>query len=265
MHRRKQVCQPDTYSATGPPTSNERKASSIVAQDFLQMKRIQPESKATYRLSGIIKSDFKDYYGCIIDLSIFLKSDTTDLDVWKTRAFCRSLIKDYVGSTEDYRQAIELRPNDMNSYAQICRNNLLRTDTVAAMKNLIEMDAHWPNTPDIQFSIAELLVQTRKYDSASMILTRLLKTISVTLIPGLKSNALFLNAQVLVAQSSYNKALNQVSEAIELDQNNLNKIFYRARLSLKMGKVKDAQKDLRDLRAQQFAPATEYYKKYLEN
>ncbi|HWA33764.1 MAG TPA: hypothetical protein VG737_06525, partial [Cyclobacteriaceae bacterium] len=62
-------------------------------EDLNQMRRINPSSPATFRLSGMIKSNLKDYYGCIIDMAAFVKTDTTDFESWQVKAFCHMQVK----------------------------------------------------------------------------------------------------------------------------------------------------------------------------
>lgn len=79
-------------------------------REFNEMKRINPEATVTYHMSGMLKSQFKDYFGCIIDLARVLKEDTTDAEAWYARSLCGSEVKDHNGALEDVQHALRLDP-----------------------------------------------------------------------------------------------------------------------------------------------------------
>ena len=81
--------------------------------------------------------------------------------------------------------------------------------------------------------------------------------------PAYKSNALFLHGQALICQDYVEKGMDKIDEAIALDSRNGYKIFYRARIRLRIGQTKDAIKDLKKLQDLGYAPAKDYFTKYL--
>lgn len=227
-------------------------------QEMKEMQRLEPDAPSTQRLVGFIKTELKDYYGCIIDLSKVIQQDSSDLQVFRTRAFCFSKVKDYKNSNSDYQAVINVNPHDFNSYVAIARNQFEQKDTLAALMTFKKVWKVFPTDRDIPLTVADLMVRTGNYDSAALIVDGLLRSIPKSNTSRYKSDLLFVYAKALTRKGYYDAAITKLDEAIEIIPDG-EMLFMRYRLATKVGNTKLAKKDLNELRKMNFGPAKPFF------
>ena len=234
------------------------------------MKRIEPESESTFRVSGMIKASLKDYYGCIIDMARFVKSDSLDVNSWVIKAHCHASIGDYENSLKDLNKCIPLDSMNKERYMIIYEQNLIIKDSLKALNVLRKMAYKWPNEHDLNLGLADLLLKLHDYDSAELMLKKVFDGLyknpanpkfSITYAID-RSNSLFVSSQLAMKKGHYEESLSSINKSMMLLPGD-EKLYFRMKLHLKFGKTNAAMRDLKRLQGQNYKPAETYYKQYL--
>ncbi len=248
-------------------------------EDLNQMRRINPSSPATLRLSGMIKSNLKDYYGCIIDMAAYVKNDTSDLESWQVKAYCHMQVKDYKNAIADYTRCIELRPKSRDLYSMVYLNQLAIRDSVGSIRTLRTMERNWPNDRQVVLEFAGFQLRKKSYDSALSIVSRAFDTFGNLTVPHLGDmtgkNASAMISQKITALTIYRdsyaganklkEALGCANELMKLDPSNSERRFEKTKLLIRMNRTKEAKNELALLRAANYAAAEVLCKRYLDN
>lgn len=233
--------------------------------EFNQMKRINPESLVTYRISGLIKLQFKDYLGCIIDLTRVLKEDTTDAQAWNARGLCRSNIKDFTGARQDLKNSIRLSPKNRSYAFSLVYMELGAGDTIASRNELQKITDAYPKDCELLLIRSDFDLGLGVYGDALYTAELVLKNLEtglctysfITRIHALRNKGLALKYAL-----QHEKALESLSEAIRYSPES-DLLHERAILLIDMDRVRDARSDLKKLRERGYAPAQPYIEKYL--
>jgi len=238
-------------------------------KEFNEMKRINKEAIVTYRIGGLLKSQFRDYFGCIIDLTRVLKEDSTDVEAWSARALCRSQIKDHKGALEDIRKALQLEPEKKMHQWTLVHLQLEASDTLSAIETLNSVKNKFPGDCDIFVVLAELYYKTSSFEDAMFNANLVLKNLEerncdqqVMLGGKQRAHALHISALVSKQHGQYDLALDKLNESLGIILD-LDRLFDRCRLLLELNRMTEALRDLHTLRHNDYKPAASYYEKYL--
>jgi len=238
-------------------------------KEFNEMKRIDPNANVTYRISGMLKSQFHDYYGCIIDLTRVLKEDTSDLDAWHQRAFCRSQVNDTKGALEDIQNAIRVEPGNKKYQIMLVNLNLAVGDTLAAMDALKKIIAAHPRDCELRLSLSDLQLGTGAYEEAMFSASLVLKNIEegtcdlgTIFVYVYKSHALLNVGLTQKHHRQFEKALASFTASLQYQQDS-EILYQRFLVLLDLNRVDEAKTDLRKLRDRSYGPAIPYVEKYL--
>jgi tetratricopeptide (TPR) repeat protein len=125
--------------------------------DFTEMIRLQPYSKAGYKLRGIGYALHEKFADAIKDLTVFIESDSTDENAFSTRAFCYEKNKQWKLAAFDsemvlqhkkedlklknnivgfYEQAIALDPEDLEAKFRYSKFLLSQYQSKVALKQM---------------------------------------------------------------------------------------------------------------------------------
>jgi len=215
-------------------------------QDFDDMLRLQPQSPAVFRLRGLSRSNEGDYKGAIEDLTKFMKTDSTDYEVIRTRSVCWTMVKNDKAANEDLRMLLKLG-KDTRLYQTIAENYILLKDTSNAIEIWKEYARLNPGLFIPFMELARIYVHQKKWDSARIEIDKLLHMV----IPYPKRYA----AEILYWQglidfdgALYEDAIVKFTKALKNDNNNLDAKYFRAKAYEKLGQLKKALSDLKDLK-----------------
>jgi len=232
--------------------------------DLNEMRRLQPGSYVTNRLSGFLKHNYADYNGSIKELDIYLKQDSADVEALKVRADSKSKLKDFLGAASDFKRAVALTYQEKELERLVITNTLLAGDTINAIKLLIEFNKTNPMLgSEIQLTV--LYIQTRDFKMAEARISKLDKEFGNTgLAPYPNTNmsyVYYLKSRLHLKQGHNTDALKQINKCLKLSD--LNEfLFQRAMVFLQMNQIENARKDLDALKKKGFKEAEQAYSEY---
>lgn len=239
-------------------------------KEFNEMKRINPDALITYRISGLLKSRFKDYYGCIIDLTRVLKEDTTDAEAWQGRALCRLQVNDHKGAIADIDRAVVLDADNKTYCWSQVHIQLTAGDSLAAVATLKRGWDKNPTDCEMLLAYSDLLLSTGSYEQAQFNTNLLLKNLEErkcaeqwALGNRLRASALFISALVSKHHQKPDQALSRMNESLALFMD-YDRLFERFLLLLGMNRTDEALRDLKTLKSANYERAGSYYSEYLK-
>jgi tetratricopeptide (TPR) repeat protein len=225
-------------------------------KDFAEMERIEPTMNVTYKLRGTIRIQFKDYYGCILDMTRYLKSDTTEGQVFFTRAFCLEQVKDLKGALNDYRKSITFKPGNVVLYEKAVLLSLATGDTLAALQEIDRAEKRAYPSAYLLCSKARILIQQSKLDSAQDLLTAIQQKFHY--IPSLELLAELdlLQGMIELKKKNYKEAVRKFNSCRKRIPDNKESLFFRGLAYLGMGDKPSAINDFRFLKNSGYEKAT---------
>lgn len=85
--------------------------------DFDQMTKLEPGLLVGYRMRGITSALMDDCTAAIDDMTFIIKTDSTDQEIFKTRAFCFEKKMEWLKSGKDFERAFFLGKADLALYS----------------------------------------------------------------------------------------------------------------------------------------------------
>lgn len=216
-------------------------------EDFNHMFRLQPKSPTTYRIRGFAKSLQQDYRGAIDDLNNFMKTDSTDFEVIRTRSACLLLLGEQAASNEDLRRLLDF-PQGSYLYEEVATNYLILKDTANAIKVWHKYADARPFSPAPHMALAKIYIKQENWDSLRTEIARLLPLINSNYQAKEYSEIIFWDGLIDFEQSSYESAITKFSKSLKSDANNLSAKYFRAKAYDKVGETKKALAELRELK-----------------
>jgi tetratricopeptide (TPR) repeat protein len=234
--------------------------------DFMHMERLQPESIITYRLRGLLKHSQKDFYGAIVDLTKYLKTDSTNTEILKIRAQAEVEVHSYKLARSDYEKLIVLEPNDNFHYEQLYHIHLLLEDTVRAFEELEKYNQKFAIQSFAHLRKMELYIAQKKWDQALTAFEGYKKIPFYESVMG--SYPCYLVGLILSRQNRDEEALAMLSRSIEKgiqrDSLVLDALYERGKIYLKIGKTKKGINDFKELKAQGYEGNEEFINSVLK-
>jgi tetratricopeptide (TPR) repeat protein len=228
--------------------------------DYVDMLRLQPESKIVYKFRGLSKVGFGDLVGAVIDLSTYLKSDSTDVDVLINRAHCQEQLGALKLAAKDYREAVRYDSLNGALYEKAVTTFLAVNDTAAALQTLKSCIDMIPEDMGAKIWYAELAILRKNWPEVERILTTAMNAFH----PDFYNKKLF--AQVLhlrgltcYSRKDYEMALNYLTRSIKEDPGLLEARYNLARTYIALGNKKAAAKELKVLKGGAFKDSKELY------
>lgn len=102
-------------------------------QDLQDMFRLEPDSHVGHRLSGLVKGHQKDYAGALEHLNKFLAIDTTDLEMYRTRAVCYTMLQKRDEAHRDLVIVLKKEPESWPVRDEVSGYYLILKDTAQAL------------------------------------------------------------------------------------------------------------------------------------
>jgi tetratricopeptide (TPR) repeat protein len=227
-------------------------------EDFDHMFRLHPKSPATYRIRGLGRSLQHDYRGAIDDLNMFMKTDSTDYEVIRTRSVCLSLIGDKARSNDDLRRLLNFHRGS-ELYEEIATNYLSLKDTAKAIETWREYAYVRPSSSIPHMALAKIYIKQKNWDSLKVEIERLLPLISNNYHAKEYSEVVFWDGLIDFEQSSYEVAILKFSKSLKSDGSNLNAKYFRAKAYEKIGEVKKALSEFKELKKSGYSDSATLY------
>ena len=230
--------------------------------DLKEMRRLQPNSIVTYRLSGFLKYNYGDYSGSIKEMDFYLKKDSTDVEALKVRADSKSKIKDFLGAASDFKRVVALSEDkDKKDLENLVITNTLQAgDTAHAITLLIEFNKTYQLLVS-EVQLTELYIETKDFKKAERKISLLEKVLKSSYHHDNMSFVYYLRSMLKLKRGLYADALEQINKCLKLSD--LNEfLFHRALIFFKMNQIEEGRKDLITLKKRDFKEAEVFYSRY---
>jgi tetratricopeptide (TPR) repeat protein len=229
--------------------------------DLKEMRRLQPGSTLTYRLSGFLNYHYGDYRGAVKEMDLFLKADSTDVEALKVRADSKSKLKDYSGSVSDFKRVIALSEDNADIEYLVITNTLQAGDTVRAIDMLKEFNGKY-HTLNSEVRLTEVYIEKKDFKKAEANISLLEKLLKNSYSDRDKiSYVHYLRSKLKFKRGLNTDALGQINKSLELSQAE-EFLFLRARIFFAMSQIEDGRKDLETLKKKGYKEAEIFYAKY---
>lgn len=198
--------------------------------------KLEPKNLDAYFQRGLAKNDAGDYYGAIVDYSKIIV-EQPDADTYYNRGNSRYSIKDFAGAKEDYAKAYILDENFIDAlYSLACvRYDLEEYErAITDFTKVIKVVAS--SQPKIYTLRASAFKALEKYTEAA-------KDYSTAILIEPSSDHYYNRGVFLMDINYYEKANEDLTNALRLNRNNAYAYFYRGASSLLLGKFMDAVSD----------------------
>jgi tetratricopeptide (TPR) repeat protein len=227
-------------------------------KDFGEMERIEPSLKITYRLRGVCRLRFNDYYGTILDMTRYLQRDTTDYEIYSTRAFALTNVRDFPGANKDLKKAIALQPDNYNLNVSLIENYLDLRDTTNALVAIDSCLARNGVRIDIVVAKIRILIGLSRLEEARKLIVAHMPSKENWLYSAeVASIFLCLDGLSSLEQRDFRLALKKFNTALKTNKSNHEALYHRAKTALMLGERKDALHDLEKLSRLGYADSSE--------
>lgn len=227
-------------------------------EDFNHMFRLQPKSPVTSRIRGLARSHQNNYRGAIEDLNNFMKTDSSDYEVIRTRSLCLSRVGDKEGSNEDLRRLLDLHGGSA-LYEEVASNYLSLKDTVKAIEIWHKYSDLRPYSSIPHMALAKIYITQKNWDSLRVEIERLLPLINNNYHAKEYSEVIFWDGLIDFEQSSYEVAITKFSKSLKSDANNLSAKYFRAKAYEKIGEMKKALAEFKELKKSGYSDSASLY------
>lgn len=223
--------------------------------DFMAMEKLQPESIITYKLRGQLKASLNDHYGCIIDLTRYLKSDSFNVEIIKLRANASYHVGNYKTYKEDYVTLLTLDTFKIEHHQGLYIANILLQDTVGAIEVLNHCAKVFPSDAFPILQQMEIYLWKKEFSKALYSYTLYTEKVPFK---GARerSEALYLKGLAHLGRKELQLASESFNQSIEEGKAggfvNLDSHYERGKLSLKAGKKKQTKSDFKVLKANNY-------------
>jgi tetratricopeptide (TPR) repeat protein len=213
---------------------------------FEEMARLEPGLTVTYRLRSMVRIQFKDFYGCILDLTKSLKIDSTDHEIYIYRAYCKEEVDDLEGANGDYRKALDVNPEMYALYQNVVDSDLLLNDTTHALETIARCEDELGLQQDLRSLRVRLWILQKKFTEARDEIRKSKENeYMLTVNSGSHSLFFYLDAWIDYLQNDHDNALKKLNEAIRRNGENLEAIYLRSKTFIARGEKMKAVRDLK--------------------
>jgi tetratricopeptide (TPR) repeat protein len=241
--------------------------------DIEEMFRLQPNNLSAYRLRGLMESNQGKYKEAISDLTLFLNSDSTDVEALKTRAICLVMTQRSQAAINDYSRI--LRVDQSQQLREGLINDLLAArDTLNGLFLLKEYYLKY-GTINSLIEITKILVAQKKYEEVSAEIKeakekiRSLEKNNGPIIRydyrGFKSDLLLLEGSVAYQQEKYEDAISHLTASLKENPINLESRYLRAKCFIKVANNEKAIEDFSALKERNYKDSASLYSQLTTN
>ncbi|MEC3907130.1 tetratricopeptide repeat protein [Tamlana sp. 2201CG12-4] len=200
-----------------------------------QVISIEPKNLDAHFQRGIAKNDLGDYRGAIVDYSKIIVQDP-DADTYYNRGNSRYSIKDYTGAKEDYAKAFMLDENFIDALYSLACVKFDLGEFENAITDFDQVIKMAPNQPKTYLLRASAYKALEKY-------TKALEDYTKAIIVDPNSNTFYNRGAFYMDINYFQKANDDLTTALKLNQNNSYAYFYRGASYLLLGKFTEAISD----------------------
>lgn len=197
--------------------------------------KLEPKNLDAYFQRGLAKNDSGDYHGAIVDYSKIIV-EQPDADTYYNRGNSRYSIKDLKGAKEDYAKAYILDKNFIDAlYSLACVRYDLE-EYERAISDFSKVMKLAPAKSKLYTLRASSYKALEKYTEAA-------KDYSTAILILPNANNYYNRGVFLMDIKYYEKANEDLTKALRLNQNNAFAYFYKGASNLLLGKFTNAISD----------------------
>ena len=197
--------------------------------------KLEPKNLDAYFQRGLAKNDSGDYHGAIVDYSKIIV-EQPDADTYYNRGNSRYSIKDLKGAKEDYAKAYILDKNIIDAlYSLACVRYDLE-EYERAISDFSKVMKLAPAKSKLYTLRASSYKALEKYTEAA-------KDYSTAILILPNANNYYNRGVFLMDIKYYEKANEDLTKALRLNQNNAFAYFYKGASNLLLGKFTNAISD----------------------
>jgi Tfp pilus assembly protein PilF len=202
---------------------------------YTKVIELEPNNLDAYFHRALAKNDLGDYSGAIVDYSKIIVLEP-DADTYYNRGNSRYSLKDYEGAQEDYQNAYKLDSNFLDAlYSLGCVKYDIGDFGGSVLDFTILINAI-SNESKFYFHRASAFVALEKYILA-------LNDYSLAILADPSADTYYNRGVFYMGINYYQKAFDDFTISLKLNENNSYAYFYRGASSLFLGKYMDAITD----------------------
>lgn len=196
-----------------------------------------------YKLRGVARFKLEDLDGAVDDFTKYLSIDSTDNDALASRASAYAKLNEHELALEDLLRVDGFIPHKYSDYSKSINSLLISGDTSKALNYLDKYTLKNSSTDAIIFKI-NLLIELESWDRATIEIENGLNEINPAgYISDQYSFLLYAKGVISVHKKNNKQAERLLTQALEIDRNNLRAYIARGQLYLSQGKKEYAKKD----------------------
>lgn len=230
-----------------------------VNEDLQQMFRLEPNSLVAHRLSGLAKGHQQDYSGALNHLNKFLEKDTSDFEMYKTRAVCYTMLNKRDEAHNDLVILLKKEPSDWPLRDEVSGYYLMLKDTIQALTVLKEYADLKPDIYLARKKMAAIYVEQGDFIRAESLIEVLKKQIDENYQPWEFSDLYMWEGIIASNRKDYKKAIDRFSLAIKRDRENRLARYHRGKTYQQNGQLKKALEDFEYLASVDFQDSKAIY------
>lgn len=228
--------------------------------ELREMFRLQPNSPSGYRLRGMIRFSQNSYGPAIGDFNEYLKKDSFDIEIIRTRAKCYASVGLVNETIRDVEWVTKRMPT-WDVYEESVTNYLVVKDTsraIGLLERFLEPD---PVYFAPHFKVIELYILTKNWDQAEIRIEKIAPAVTV--------RYYFINEQsqishwqgmiTLYRDKDPKVAIVKFNAALKLNPKNLEAKYHRARAYLLSGQQKKSLEAYQELKNLGYRDADQIY------
>lgn len=228
-------------------------------QDLQDMFRLEPDSHIGHRLSGIVKGHQRDYAGALKHLDKFLAIDTTDFEIYRTRAVCYTMLQKRDEAHRDLLVLLKKEPLSWPLRDEISGYYLMLKDTAQALTVLKEYADLRPAIYLPKKKMAAIYVEQRDFAHAESLIAEVKKMIDEHYQPWEYSEIYMWEGVIASNRKDFKKAIDKFSLAVKRDRENRLARYHRAKTYQQTGQIKKSLEDFEYLAAVDFQDSKAIY------
>ena len=205
---------------------------------YSQVIALDSKNLDAYFFRALAKNDLGDYHGAIVDYSKIILLDP-DADTYFNRGNSRYSIKDYEGAKEDYRKAFELDKSLTDALYSLGCVNLDLGEFIEAIKDFNTLITLNPLNPKLYYQRAQAYQGLQNHLKALEDYSR-----AITVDPS--ADTYYNRGVFLLNINYYQRANDDFTSSLKLNNNNSYAYFYRGATHLFLGEFIKAISDFED-------------------
>jgi tetratricopeptide (TPR) repeat protein len=194
-------------------------------------------------------------------LTYFLKSDSTDSEVYVNRGFCHDKVNNCSGAAQDFLKALTYDSLNEPMYELVAGQMLKCGDSLESLRiRRWHIQTLPPDySPEPLMNLAELEINLRKYSEAHIHIDEALRMIGQWTTGPLYARAVRIKGLAYFKLQSFRDALDMFSRAHKADPENLDDWYMKAICHMHLGDRKTALREFDELRKRSYKDSEKFY------